>query len=133
MCSAPYQLPEPSQSDQGAAAQLSAGPAGARSSGRSHAEHVVPGKGCARQVGLCGEHCRGQENFGGAAVADSGMCSPHLLPVALIGHTEVWDWSLLSGKCQMKMWEMGGSVYFPFGKGNIFWFVNSFSFICLFV
>lgn len=74
---APCQLPEPSQSNQGAAARLSAGPAGARGSGRSHAEHVVPGEGCERQVGLCREHSWGQGDIGGATVTDPGTCSPH--------------------------------------------------------
>lgn len=73
---ATYQLPKPSQSNQREAAQLSAGPTGARSSWRSHTEHVVPGKGCARQVGLFGEHSWEQGDVRGTIVTDSGMCSP---------------------------------------------------------
>lgn len=98
---APDQLPEPSQSNEGEAARLSAGPAGARGSGRSHPGHVVPGAGCARQDGLCREHSWGQGDIGGAIVADPGMCGPQLLPMALIPCTNL---ELALVIWEVKMW-----------------------------
>lgn len=44
---------------------------------------MVPGEGCAGQVGLCREHSWGQGDPGGASVTDPGMCGPQVLPTAL--------------------------------------------------
>ena len=135
---APYQLPEPSPSHQGKAAQLSAGPEGARGSGRSHTEHVGPGEGCARQVGLCREHSWEQGDIGGAIVTDSGMCSPQLLPISLSPCTNlelvlvIWEVSnenVGEGGMDKTLRE---TIYSPFGERNIFVLI-ALVFVCLFV
>lgn len=74
MLPAPHELPELAQDDQGEAAELPAGPAGARSSGGSPAECVVPGDRRSGQTGWCPEHCREQRDLGETAVTYTGTC-----------------------------------------------------------